>query len=171
MKFQGKYNARYTQKSDLQYIKKADLPRSSSPNIPKYTQQVTIPMCLHKVHWIMHEHDADINDPSCPHCHAKEKNWKLDIYTGRIYDYSQGKKYIGCLTSREMNQLWASKGFYNLVMRERKWYYECYHNQNPRRYPDLPPIPSFVSPQISNSTTAASSRWIRKAQILKLVHR
>lgn len=31
------------------------------------------------VHWIIHEKDDDINEPSCSHCHAAEKNWKLNI--------------------------------------------------------------------------------------------
>lgn len=164
MKFHGKHSARYIKKSDLQYIKKADLPRSSTPNIPEYTQQVTIPMCLHKAHWIMHEHDADINNPSCPHCHAKEKNWKLDIYTGEIYDYSQGKRFIGCLSGREMKILWASKGFYDLVLREREWYDKNCHKQNPQRFPELPPIPSFVSRKISINRNLVGFRRFRIAR-------
>lgn len=38
-------------------------------------------------HWIRHNHDDDINSPSCPHCHATNspRVYKLNIYLTVIF--------------------------------------------------------------------------------------
>lgn len=126
---------------------------------PKMDMQVSVEPMLYGVHWIMHEHDADINDPSCPHCHAKEKNWKLNIYTGEIFDYTNGKTYIGKISKKEMKKLWNQKGFINLVARERKWYEDTYCSQNSERFPKLPAIPS--AKKHGKYIVRISKRWMR----------
>ena len=63
------------------------------------------------------------------------------IYTGAIYDYTNGKLRIGKLSKSEMRKLWKTKGFFELVLKERLWYEATYHSDNPKRYPALPVIP------------------------------
>ena len=89
--------------------------------------------------WIMHEHDSDINDPSCPHLHAIGVKWKMDIYTGCMYLYPN-KIYMGRATKKEMKKLWSQRSFVDLVIRERKWYESEFHSKDPVRYPELPKI-------------------------------
>ena len=56
-------------------------------------------------HWIMHNHDEDINSPSCPHCHATDspKVYKLDVYTGKYFEYP-GEKYKGKISDELIEQ-------------------------------------------------------------------
>ena len=128
----------------------------------RMVMQVAIESVLHGVHWYMHEHDKDINDPSCPHCHAKEKNWKLDIYTGAIYDYTNGKLRIGKLSKSEMKKLWKTKGFCELVLKERLWYETTHHSDNPKRYPALPVIP--FAQKRGKIKVCISNRWYASLQ-------
>lgn len=127
------------------------------------TRQVTVDCIIQGQHWIMHEHDDDINDPSCPHCHAKERNWKLDIYTGYIYEYPR-KRYKSKASKQEMKHLWQQKGFMELVIKERNLYYENYHFVDPSRYPELPPLPVTIKKR--KPSIRITSKWI-KANIRK----
>ena len=58
--------------------------------------RVKVDFTMAGYHWIMHNHDDDINSPSCPHCHATDspRVYKLDIYTGNYFEYP-GEKYKG----------------------------------------------------------------------------
>lgn len=142
------------QKSALHWLKM---------NLQQYTKQVTIAPILAGVHWIMHEHDSDINDPSCPHCHAKEKNWKLDIYSGCVYDYTNGKAYITKLSKKEFKRLWKQKGFLSLVLKERKWYEDEFLSKDCVRYPPLPSMPSIrVSKKHGKLYLHIKSGWLNK---------
>ena len=147
-------------------IKKLRRKRSShrlKMDLPQYMMQVTIAPILAGVHWIMHEYDSDINDPSCPHCHAKEKNWKLDIYSGCVYDYTNGKVCITKLSKKEFKRLWRQKGFLSLVLKERKWYEDEFQSKDSARYPPLPPMPSIgVSKKHGKLYLHIRSGWINK---------
>lgn len=123
------------------------------------TCQVSVDIQIQGHKWIMHEHDADINDPSCPHLHAKDINWKLDIYTGYMYSYPE-KKYVGKASKKEMKNLWKQKDFVELVLRERLWYEKEYHSKNPQRYPILPSV--SVSCKHKKLYVRVSKKWIRK---------
>lgn len=103
--------------------------------------KVTIGPLICGVQWYMHERDDDINDPSCPHCHTKEKNWKLDIYNGNIYDYTNRKRYVKTISKKDFKIMWNYKGFLELVLRERQRYDKQYHSKDEKRYPALPPLP------------------------------
>ena len=103
-------------------------------------RRVEITSVMHGVRWYMNNHDKDINMPSCPHCHAHGNSWKLNIYTGRIYDKN---KCIGQIGIKEFYKMWIQEEFRDAVLRERKWYNENYHDKNPIRYPELPPLPKL----------------------------
>lgn len=101
-----------------------------------------IPFTVGGVKWEIHNRDADINDSSCPHMHAIGKPWKLDIYTGNIYDI-KSKQIIKKLTRKELKRIWNAKGVMKIILMERVLYYSEYHAIDPIRYPELPKLPSF----------------------------
>ena len=119
--------------------------------------QIEIKSTMKGQKWYMHEHDKDINDPSCPHCHAKGKKWKLDIYTGHVYEYPD-KHYKGKISKSEMKKMWSQEGFLELVIKERQWYEENMHESNPVRYPLLPPLP--ISVKHNKVFVRVTTRWI-----------
>ena len=129
-RFQNYFNCFFNQKRNA---------RSKSVLLVERRVEITSIMC--GVRWYMNNHDEDINMPSCPHCHAHGKNWKLNIYTGRIYDKNS---YIGQISKKEFHNMWCQKEFCDAVLRERKWYNENYYDKNPVRYPKLPPLPKLV---------------------------
>ena len=73
------------------------------------------------VKWEIHNHDADINNPFCPHMHAIGKPWKLDLYTGIIYDERTGA-YVGQIKPKELFEIWNAKGVLKIILAERAIY-------------------------------------------------
>lgn len=121
--------------------------------------RVKIDFTMAGYHWIMHNHDDDINNPSCPHCHAIDspREYKLNICTGEYFEYP-GEKYKGKISKQEMKKMWRQKDFLENVLRERKWYEETYHKINPERYPQLPPLPIVL--KRSKSMIKVTKKWI-----------
>ena len=117
---------------------------ASGPKTYISERRVEITSEMHNKRWYMNRHDPDILCPSCPHCHAHDSNWKLNIYTREIYD-EVSKRIVGKITKREHMDMWTQKRFLSAVLEERKWYNETYHSQDPRRYPELPAFPSFIT--------------------------
>lgn len=105
-------------------------------------QCLATPFTVKGVKWEIHNHDADINNPSCPHMHAIGKSWKLDLYTGNIYESGSGI-LVGQVKRDELLAIWNAKGVYKIILAERALYEEL-HRSNPTRYPSLPPL--LVSP-------------------------
>lgn len=60
-------------------------------NTHRYKQARGVSFSLSGVKWMLHNCDDDKIWPSCPHMHAIEKPWKLDLYTGRFYDINTKK--------------------------------------------------------------------------------
>ena len=122
--------------------------------------RVKIDFTMAGYHWIMHNHDDDINSPSCPHCHVIDspRVYKLNIYTGKYYEYP-GEKYKGKISKQEMKKMWKQKDFLENVLRERQWYDEIYHKTNPERYPQLPPLPILL--KRGKAAVRVTKRWIR----------
>jgi len=96
------------------------------------------PFTVKGVKWEIHNHDADINNPSCPHMHAIGKPWKLDLYTGIIYDERTGA-YVGQIKPKELFEIWNAKGVLKIILAERAIYDEL-HKKDPIRYPALPEL-------------------------------
>ena len=96
------------------------------------------PFTVKGVKWEIHNHDADINNPSCPHMHAIGKPWKLDLYTGIIYDERTGA-YVGQIKPKELFEIWNAKGVLKIILAERAIYEEL-HKKDPIRYPVLPKL-------------------------------
>ena len=122
--------------------------------------RVKVDFTMAGYHWIMHNHDEDINSPSCPHCHATDspKVYKLDVYTGKYFEYP-GEKYKGKISRQEMKKMWKQKDFLENVLRERQWYEDTYRKINPERYPPLPPLPIVL--KHSKLSVRVTKRWIR----------
>lgn len=132
-------------------------PEMRAPYSEKYCLNITHTM--KGVHWIIHEKDEDINEPSCPHCHAIEKNWKLNIYTGEIYDV-QSRQYTGEKVSKaELKKLWKQKKFVEIVLRERARY-EALHLSDPIRFPKLPELK--LRTKHYRKHVVVSKKWIMK---------
>lgn len=128
-----------------------------APYSGKYCLNITHTM--KGVRWYIHEKDADINEPSCPHCHAVGKNWKLNIYTGQIYD-AQNHRYTGEKVSKtELKKLWKQKKFVEIVLRERARY-EALHLDAPVRYPKLPELK--LRTKHCRRSVVVSSSWLMK---------
>lgn len=121
--------------------------------------KVEIDSIMAGYHWIMHNHDKDINKPSCPHCHATDApgEYKLNIYTGEFFEYPR-EVYKGKISKKEMKKMWEQKEFLENVISERQLYEETYHKTNPKRYPPLPPLP--IVSKHGKLTVRITKRWI-----------
>ena len=141
---------------------------ASGPKTYISERRVEITSKMHNERWYMNRHDPDILCPSCPHCHAKDANWKLNIYTREIYDVVS-KRIVGKITTREHKEMWKQKGFLPAVLEERKWYYETYHSQDPRRYPELPALPSFITDQRKRGQARIVSKLHKRPLCVKRI--
>lgn len=87
-----------------------------------------------KLRWLWHENDQDMW-PSYPHLHAKKGSYKMDIYTGTIYETHQNT-VVRNLSNKEMKKLWEQKKFCKHVEEKRKFYMEKIYDGI--RYKELP---------------------------------
>lgn len=83
--------------------------------------------------WRIHKNDMD-NWPSIPHLHAIEKNYKMDIYTGVVYN-ANNKKYIGSIRGKELRKLWQDEKIVDIVI---------FARQNRGKDMTLPQIPEYA---------------------------
>ena len=111
-------------------------------NRNKSPKCLATPFLANGVKWEIHNHDADINNPSCPHMHAIGQPWKLDLYTGFIYHQKTGD-YIGRIKKEILLSIWKAPGVMKIILAERAIYDEL-NKKNPARYPPLPPL--LISP-------------------------
>lgn len=134
-------------------------------------QRVIFSTKIDNIKWVMHNHDKDIRDPSCPHCHAVGPDWKLNIYTGCYYNYPD-KTLQGKLNKKDLLTLWNEKGFLKQVYSEREWYEKEYHSKDPIRYPSLPlPVPDIKSKKYHLVTVNGTCHLRTKTLILEAVSR
>lgn len=112
------------------------------------------------VKWTIHNHDDDINDPSCPHMHAIGKPWKLDLYTGAIYNKNTGK-YLGTIKYKDLLAIWRAKGVLKVILAERAIYEEL-HKKDPMRYPVLPEL--IIKPSNSLQRNRNISLYRRRSK-------
>ena len=80
---------------------------------------------IYNMRWIFHAYDDDFF-PSVPHGHSKEKNYKLDIYKGIVYDSKRNK--VGVIKDKELQKLHNQPKFQHLVDKAKDYY----NNLNPR---------------------------------------
>ncbi len=93
-----------------------------------------------KEKWYWHKNDEDFG-PSFPHLHSKNNPFKLDIYTGKVYNVKT-KKVINNVNNNELKLLWANADFNNYVLEKRRYYQENIYDG--KRYKNLPIINSFI---------------------------
>lgn len=80
-----------------------------------------IDVTLKGLKWELHETDDDPN-PSIPHLHCiEDKNLKINIYNGEMYDDGLN---VGRLKDKEFNALWHDRKFLKMVNKSRKYYSE-----------------------------------------------
>ena len=107
----------------------------------KQTPQVyTTPFSIRSNKWYDETSDPDPFNPSCPHLHSKDGPYKMNVYTGEIYN-TQTKKIISDyqISKKELRKLWSDKKFVKFALIMRKQYYE--------KYPQgiLPDIPEYCT--------------------------
>ena len=68
---------------------------------------------IKKMYWEFHKGDADIN-PSVPHGHSLDGKYKLELWSGAIYEVSTGKLW-GTVKAKEMSALYRLPGFREFV--------------------------------------------------------
>jgi len=64
--------------------------------------------------WIMSRDDLD-HWPSMPHFHSVEKDEKMNVYTGDIYDIKT-KNYLRSVGKKDMKTLWKDKKAVAIIM-------------------------------------------------------
>ena len=96
------------------------------------------PFKLKKQIWYDELADADMFTPSCPHLHSIDNKYKLNVYTGEIYDIRL-KKIIKNkkVNMDEIKKLWNESKFQEFAMKMRQLYFEKYPKS------ELPEIPVF----------------------------
>lgn len=85
-----------------------------------------------KMYWEFHKGDADIN-PSVPHGHSLDGKYKLELWSGAIYEISTGKLW-GTAKMKEMSTLYRLPGFREFVMECRDEYVKLHPGMT------LPPL-------------------------------
>lgn len=94
--------------------------------------------------WILHKYDSDVFFPSCPHFDCCDQRWKLDIYSGKIYN-SSNHSYVGKISYKVLKEkIWDIDIVVNMINDIRKRY-ELDRENKPDRFPELPSISNNVS--------------------------
>ena len=97
-----------------------------------------------KMYWEFHKGDADFN-PTVPHGHSLDGKYKLELWSGKIYEVSTGK-LCAMAKGKEMKTLYDLRGFVSFVE-------EC-RSEYERTHPD------FIIPQLTvNSQFTADKRY------------
>lgn len=96
------------------------------------------PFKLKKQRWHGCFSDKDVFIPSCPHLHSEDDKYKLNVYTGEIYDRRRRivlrDKYV---PNDELKKLWDDQKFKEFADKMRDYYKEERPNSK------LPDIPKF----------------------------
>ncbi len=98
------------------------------------------PVSIGGYKWFDELSDPDWFFPSCPHLHCKEKPYKLNVYTGELYDIRSKKvSSIERVGKKDLKELWKNKKFENFADKMRAKFLE--------RFPNgvLPETPNFKS--------------------------
>ena len=83
-------------------------------------QAYKTPFSIKSQKWYDELSDSDPYNPSCPHLHSVEGPYKMNVYTGQIYN-TQTKKIVDgfCIREKDLRKLWNDKKFlaFALMMR------------------------------------------------------
>lgn len=75
---------------------------------------------IKKIYWEFHKGDHEFN-PSLPHGHSLDGRYKLELWSGCIYEVSTGK-VCGTAKSKDMERLFRHPGFQEFVIECRDEY-------------------------------------------------
>ena len=106
-----------------------------------------------KMYWDFHKGDSDYN-PTVPHGHSLDGKYKLELWSGKIYDVSSGKVH-GIAKSKEMKILYAYPGFREFVEECREEYRRIYPAV---KLPPLTPCNGFITAQTKKSVRPLKKR-------------
>lgn len=96
------------------------------------------PFKLKKEYWYDEYSDSDLFTPSCPHLHSVSGQYKLNVYTGEMYDIRLRKVVKDKrVPNKELKMLWENPEFLLFATQMRKIYMEKYPKSK------LPDIPKF----------------------------
>lgn len=97
------------------------------------------PFKIKKQIWVDELADADLFTPSCPHLHSSDGKYKLNVYTGKLYDIRLKKILTNKIVREdELKMLWNDHKFLEFAMKMRKLYHEKFSQS------ELDPIPSYA---------------------------
>ncbi|MBQ7077386.1 MAG: hypothetical protein IJM91_04590 [Lachnospiraceae bacterium] len=92
---------------------------------------------LKRQFWYGEYADTDFFTPSCPHLHSEDQKYKLNVYTGDIYD-AKNRKFNGMRVSdNELKKLWSDDKFYKFANEMRKIYSDKFPNSVLRDIPNF----------------------------------
>ena len=77
---------------------------------------------IKKMYWEFHKGDEDYN-PSVPHGHALDGKYKLELWSGKIYEIATGEVYA-VAKAKDMRKLYVYDGFQEFVDMCRNTYIE-----------------------------------------------
>ena len=85
------------------------------------------------MYWYDELADADMFTHLCPHLHSVDGKYKLNVYTGELYDLRLKKIIRNKIVSNdELRRLWGDAGFLQFATKMRELYFEKYpHSQLP----------------------------------------
>ena len=104
-------------------MKKKQILIRNSPEIGQLKPEILLfspKLQIKKMHWIFHKGDNDYN-PSVPHGHSKDNRFKLELWTGAVYNTLTNKK-CGRASVKEMSELYNYPGFVEFVEECRREY-------------------------------------------------
>ena len=96
---------------------------------------------IKKIYWEFHKGDADFN-PSMPHGHSLDGKYKLELWSGNIYDVKT-KELCWIANPKEMQQLYSYEEFLEFVVDCRSEYIKSHPNFN------LPPLSALPTSKSS----------------------
>lgn len=100
----------------------------STPRFTMYTPN----MKIYKMDWTFHKADDDPN-PSVPHGHSSDNQYRLRLWDGKVYKKQSGKlEYVGHAKRKELQALFRIDEFQAFIGKSRVWYKE--------NHPVCPPL-------------------------------
>ena len=84
------------------------------------------PENIKRMRWYFHEYDPD-DKPSVPHGHSYEGNYKLNPWTGEVYEVINKKLiFRGKAKDKELATLLENEDFIQFAQKEKEWYKQEY---------------------------------------------
>lgn len=121
------------------------------PYNPK-PQAYSTPFSIKSQKWYDELSDSDPFNPSCPHLHSKEGPYKMNVYTGEIYNTKTKKIIEGYgVREKDLKKLWNDKKFVAFALTMRKLYFEKFPDSELPKVPEYCKLQNKVDMKVRNS--------------------